>query len=55
MDHPRPTAPTDPHLAALEEQLAENPGPPVFATLTVGDKVTEHEAAEAGANPEAKF
>jgi len=55
MDNPRQTPPSDPLMAALEAQLAENPGPPVFATLTVGEHVNEHEAAAAGANPEAKF
>lgn len=55
MDDPRKTPPTDSRLAALEAQLAENPGPPVFATLSVGEKVDEHAAASAGANPEARI
>jgi len=55
MDDPRKLPPTDPRMAALEAQLAENPGPPVFATLTVAECVDEREAAEAGPNPEAYF
>lgn len=53
MDDPK--TPEDPRMAALEAQLAENPGPPVFATLTVGDHVDERALERAGDNPEARI
>lgn len=55
MDDPRKLPRTDPRMAALEAQLAENPGPPRFATLTVGDHVPDRDIAEAGENPEARI